>query len=365
MAKIYIDGLFYKGSGIGRYYEFLLGELSKHITTYTCVPQRLEEEFINQFGDNSNINPMFVDYEKFSIKGFINQSAVLKNLEPKVNLFFFPHINLPFYVPQNTVVTIHDLRPFTEFWDRNTIKKIILKRIFYDRAIKRSKAIIAISKTTKEDILKNFPKLQKKINIIYQAFSINTQRTTEVEKRLVEKDYILYVGQFKKHKNIDRLIKSFSFIKNKANIKLVLAGKEDNIDILNIVRNKKMEKDIQVFMNPSDEELINLYKNAKTLILPSLYEGFGLPPLEALYFDIPILLSNIPIFKEIYEDIAIYFDPYSEKDIAQKILYTLENYKTIKVQVKTKKEYIFNKFKKDKIIEKYLIFFDEISRELL
>jgi hypothetical protein len=110
--KIYIDGLFYKGSGIGRYYESLMKEFSKQdIKIYTCVPKRLKKDFEKDFeGYLQSIIPIFVDYEKFSYKNFIRSRKILKKLENKVDLFFYPHINLPLYIPHNTITTIHDLR---------------------------------------------------------------------------------------------------------------------------------------------------------------------------------------------------------------------------------------------------------------
>ncbi|QWK12253.1 MAG: hypothetical protein KNN14_05120 [Aquificota bacterium] len=87
--KLYIDGLFYKGSGIGRYYESLTKEFAKRgIKIYTCVPKNLRDDFEKEFVDIPNITPIFVDYEKFSIKGFFEHSRLLKSLEKKLIYFF-------------------------------------------------------------------------------------------------------------------------------------------------------------------------------------------------------------------------------------------------------------------------------------
>jgi hypothetical protein len=124
MCEIYLDGLFYKGSGIGRYYESLTKEFAKRgIKIYTCVPNNLINDFEKDFSNIPNIEPIFVDYDKFSVKGFFKQSEILKKIEKEVTLFFYPHVNLPYYIPKNTVITIHDLRPLTQFWDRNEIKR--------------------------------------------------------------------------------------------------------------------------------------------------------------------------------------------------------------------------------------------------
>ena len=109
--KLYIDGLFYKkGSGIGRYYESLTKEFAERgIKIYTCVCKNLQTDFEKDFAGINNIEPIFVDYEKFSIKGFFNQ----------------------YYI--NTIVTIHYLRLLTQFWDRNEIKR----KAFLYKIIKR------------------------------------------------------------------------------------------------------------------------------------------------------------------------------------------------------------------------------------
>jgi len=98
---VYVDGLFYKGSGIGRYYEFLISGLSKRgINIVTAVPERLKDSFLRQFSANSMVEPIFVPYEKFALKSFMSQSNLLRSLENKVDWFLYPHVNLPMFVPK-------------------------------------------------------------------------------------------------------------------------------------------------------------------------------------------------------------------------------------------------------------------------
>jgi hypothetical protein len=88
--KLYLDGLFYKGTGIGRYYESLTKEFAKRgIKIYTCVPNTLRNDFEKDFSSVSNIEPIFVDFRKFSLKGFFAQSKILKQLKEEVDLFFY------------------------------------------------------------------------------------------------------------------------------------------------------------------------------------------------------------------------------------------------------------------------------------
>ena len=117
----------------------LKGLAQKGIKIYTCVPIKFKKDFELNFKQYSqNILPIYVNYKKFSVKGFWKQGNILKKLEKEVSVFHFPHINLPIYVPENFVVTIHDLRPFTEFWDRSYFKRKVFEW-YFKRAIKKAK----------------------------------------------------------------------------------------------------------------------------------------------------------------------------------------------------------------------------------
>jgi len=189
--SLYIDGLFYKGSGIGRYYESLTKEFAKRgMIIYTAVPKRLKKEFEKDFGRLDNIEPIFVDYEKFSFKGFIKQSTILKSLEKKVHLFLYPHINLPLFVPKNTISTIHDLIPFTDWWSRNSTKKYIFK-LFLKRAMMKSKNIICISHTVKNELINFNYEIKNKIEVIYRFVDDKFVKATKKNQWLKNHTYYL------------------------------------------------------------------------------------------------------------------------------------------------------------------------------
>lgn len=363
---LYIDGLFYKGSGIGRYYESLLKEFAKKgLTVYTCVPKRLKNSFEKDFHEFKNcIIPIFVPYEKFSIKGFIHQSKILKKLEKKVNLFFFPWINLPLYVPRKTVTTIHDLIPFTEYWDRNSIKKKFFS-FYLKRALKKSTGIIAISQTTKKDIEKFFGKdIDKKIRVIYEFVDEKFVKSHSYSQKLVEGNYLLFVGNRKKHKNLRNLILAYDKIKEKVDVKLVIAGpkekEKDEVDIL--IEELRLKDRVVEFTSPKDEEIINLYKHAKLFVFPSFFEGFGLPPLEALTLNCPVITSNIPVLREILGPKIACFNPFDVEDIVQKILIALTDEHLRQDLLKEGKERL-KLFDKEKIVEEYLDYFKFIAYE--
>ncbi|HOL90302.1 MAG TPA: glycosyltransferase family 1 protein [Candidatus Pacearchaeota archaeon] len=362
--NLYIDGLFYRGSGIGRYYESLTKEFAKRgISIVTCVPERLKKDFEKDFAGVPNIEPMFVDYEKFSLKGLWKQFSILKDLENKVDLFFYPHINLPFYIPRNTIITIHDLRPFTEWWDRSELKREMYK-ILMKRAISKSKKIITISNAINEDLIKYYKniKLESKINVIYEFIDdkfINFQKPREP---LIKENYFLFVGNRKKNKNLKNLILAFNKIKDKVNFKLVVAGRRDagvsKDEIDELIENLNLKNFIIEFLNPTDKDLINLYTYAQLFVFPSFYEGFGLPPLEAISCGCPAITSNIPVLEEILgKDIAC-FNPYSINDVAEKLLSVLKNDGKRQQLLQEGKERL-KFFEKDKIINQYLKCFKE------
>ena len=369
--SIYIDGLFFKGSGIGRYYESLVKEMSlKGMTIYTCVPIWLKDDFEENFKNYNNINAIYVNYSKYSLKGFVMQSVILRKLEKKVDLFFYPHINLPMYIPKNTIITVHDLTPFTKFWDRNIFKKKYYKFIF-ERAIKQCKGIIIISEVTKKDLIKFDKTVESKIKVIYEFIDHKFIKSVMIDsfksKPLIPCNYILFIGNRKKHKNLERLIYAFNKIKNQLKYKLVIAGSKDKnnglkdgIDLL--IQKLGLRNEIIELISPDDETIINLYKNAQLFVFPSLYEGFGLPPLEAMACGCPVVVSDLPVSKEVCGDAAIYFNPESEEDIAAKIINICEDNELRQSLISKGKERL-KFFDKNNIIEEYLKYFKSFNFE--
>lgn len=365
--NIYTDGLFYKGAGIGRYYESLLKGLAKKgMKIYTCVPVEFKKDFELDFKQYfKNIIPIYVNYKKFSVKGFWKQGEILKKLEKKVSVFHFPHINLPFYVPGNLVVTIHDLRPFTEFWDRSYFKRKVFEW-YFKKAIKKAKKIITISESSKEEIINIYPAYDAKIRVIYGFVDEKFLRIKDYhnKERIIKDDYILFVGNRKKHKNLSRLILAFNQVKNKfPNLKLVIAGKKDSkIDEVDLLKNKlNLKEKIIEAISPADEEIINLYKHAKAFIFPSLYEGFGLPPLEAMAIGTPVLASDIPVLKEVYGNAVYFFNPYDVEDMAKAICKVVTDESLRRSLIKRGKEKV-KFFNFENAIDQHVKLYKELSR---
>jgi glycosyltransferase involved in cell wall biosynthesis len=361
--KLYIDGLFYKGSGIGRYYESLTKEFAKRgIKLYTCVPEKLKDDFEKEFAGVNNIEPIFVDYEKFSVKAFFKQSSILKKLEKEINIFFYPHINLPYYIPKNTIVTIHDLIPLTQFWDRNEAKRKIF--IFYlKRAMKHATKIVAISNTVAKELQQNFKGIIKNTEVIYEFINDKFIDHNDKNKRIIEHPYLLFIGNRKKHKNLEILIKAFAIVKEKIPHCLVIAGARDKEkdEVDDLVDKLNIKNRVIQLVKPIDETIINLYSFADLFVFTSLFEGFGLPPLEAVNLGCPVILSDIPILREIFDDAGLYFNPYSEKDLAHTISKVILDY-DLRANLLKKQKQRVNVFDKDKIMAQYIQLFEKVIR---
>ena len=206
-------------------------------------------------------------------------------------------------------------------------------------ATKKAKKIIAISKNTRNDMVDILDVNPEKIEIIYNGIDDKfkfIQDASKFKKTLkkhkITKQFLLYTGVWRNHKNLPRFLKAFKLLKEKKNLnlQLVITGKEDPHypEVKKTVKNLKLTEDVVFPGLVDDKELVHLYNAAFIFVFPSLYEGFGLPPLESMSCGTPVVASNISSIPEVCgEENAVFFDPYRATDIAEKIysLYTNTN----------------------------------------
>ena len=252
----------------------------------------------------------------------------------KVDLAFIPHFNVPLWLPCPFVATVHDLI-LNHFPDRraSTLNPLLYKlkmagyHLIIRNTLKKARSIIAVSQWTRDDILKCYPKIDaRKIFVTYEGVSVDNQNKKILynnKRRIVPKTpFLLYVGSAYPHKNLEKLILAYKKIRAKRKgIKLVLAGGDDYFY-------KRMQKfadaelsdearaDVVFAGFVSDVDLDCLYRSALGYVFPSLYEGFGLPPLEAMARGCPVVSSNVASLPEVLEDAALYFNPQSVDDMA-------------------------------------------------
>ena len=227
----------------------------------------------------------------------------------------YPDSMAPLLARNKVIITVHDLAFKTL---KGVFKKrtIIWKRIATLLSLKKADKVIAITNFTRSEIENNYPKMKKeKLNLVYNGFnnfSAEEIRSSELSTIIqnIQSKYILTVSTISPRKNIDTLIKAYAKIHNQVNYKLIIAGGDGWLsdEIYKLVENLKLTNKVIFTGKITDNELKYLYKNTECFIYPSKYEGFGLPPLEALSYKKEIILSNIPVFNEVYGDVAKYFE---------------------------------------------------------
>ena len=173
--------------------------------------------------------------------------------------------------------------------------------------------------------MKNYGINESKISVIYNGYE---KQTTEKTYSVKQKKYILFVGTIQPRKNLETLIDTFEkFIQTNKNFKLVIVGKKGWLydDIFEKVKKLKLEDKVIFTGHITDEDLVSYYKNAFCLALPSLYEGFGMPVLEALALGVPVIASDIPVLREVAGPAAMYVPPGSEDEMAHVLSDLLHN----------------------------------------
>jgi len=260
-----------------------------------------------------------------------------------ISVFFSPAHYLPRFCPVPQVVTIHDLSYLV--FPNDFLKKDLYKLRSWTRySIERANRIIAVSKTTKKDIVNHYQIPESRIETIYNGYEKPYLLVEEKLKlNIINNPYILYVGTLQPRKNIGALIEAFSRFKYlHPDFKLVIAGRKGWMykSIYQKSTELGLEDDIYFSDYISDNQLIFLYQNAFCFVLPSFYEGFGIPLLEAMNYSCPVISSYSSSLPEIAGEAALYFDPRNPFDLAEKMTELEKNPRLRKKLIKEGKKRI-------------------------
>lgn len=332
--RIGIDARFYGilGKGLGRYTEQLIIHLEKVDTENVYFIFLRPENFDAYVPGNKNFKKVLVNIPWYSWREQLFFPWLL--LRYHCDLIHFTHFNVPILYRRPFVLTIHDLILFHFPTIRSTTRSImgygvkyLMYRIILRSAISRAKRIIAVSRYTRDDISKNFHIKKENIAITYQAAVDLREKNDEKykEKNISEmfkkygilNKYFLYVGNAYPHKNLERLVKAFQAVRG-IDAQLILVGKKDYFydRLERFVKQEKVQR--VIFMGEvSDDDLGRLYRGAVAYVFPSLYEGFGLPPFEAMAQGTPVIASSVASLPEVLGPAALYFNPEKASDIAR------------------------------------------------
>ena len=375
--RILFDGTPIKKDPAGVGYVAL--NLLKNLLTYKdlqlVVYTRKGLATISDIGantDNLIIHETSHEFSYFGIRRFYFEQSYLpfliKKYQPDI-LHLTTGFGVPIFLnkkklPLKILLTIHDLIPLTKYWELMTI----IDRMFYKfsliNSLAKSDAIVTISKTTVKDLNKFFPNTsEKNVMTIYDAVKPlelpkNTPEIwTQLKKKYeVREQYLFYLGGFAPRKNVERLVMSFhKFLKKtKTDFQLILSGRmasSHNKDIQKTIQNIKSyidKNNLKDYIKMIDyvtlEEKAILFTKAKFFIFLSLYEGFGLPVLEAFSVGTPVITSKNTSMEEIAGNYALYCNPMDENDIVDKIKSMILKYEIYKEKAKIAKKKLVPKF---------------------
>lgn len=308
--------------GVSIYTQNLLTEFRKKSNKSLLFNVYLKNEQLNTMPEDNKFFKYIIVRGRFLWSQLFLPVRLLTGV--KNDVFFSPAHYIPRFISTPTVVTIHDLS-FHYFPDDFLKRDLFKLKNWTKYSVYKAKKIIAVSNTTKNDIVKIYNLPSEKIQVIYNGYEKKEEKTIadqKLIKRLKNNFYILYVGTLQPRKNIPALIDAFSkFVKDNREFKLVIAGKKGWLyeKIFNKVRDLGLERNVVFTGYIGNATLKELYKNAFCFVHPSLYEGFGIPLLEAMSEGCPIISSNKSSLPEIGGNAALYFDPTDVNQLVSQI----------------------------------------------
>jgi glycosyltransferase involved in cell wall biosynthesis len=332
--RVAIDARKLHDFGIGTYIRNLLRHLARtdQDTEFVLLCGEADLGVAAQLGPN--FRAVLEPSPNYSLREQVHVPWVLRRERP--NVYHAPHYVLPAGVRCPSVVTIHDCihLMFPQYLPNRVAYAYARAQMW--SAARRSNCILTVSEASKRDILHLFNVAPEKIVVVYNAidshFSVtpSEEAVARVRERYqLDHRFVLYVGNIKPHKNLVRLIEAFDELRRGEldDLKLLIIG--DQISKLPALRRAvhrhKIHKHVRFLGYLADDQLAILYRLASVFAFPSLYEGFGLPPLEAMASGTPVVTSNVSSLPEVVGGAAVLVDPYDVDAIVDGLRRVLTN----------------------------------------
>ncbi len=321
------------GSGLGNYSRNLINALTQHFpdNEYLLFSPKAKDEFFHQLTGEFKIVLPESQLQK-SFHSFWRSVGIKHDLQKHhVDVYHGLSNEIPFRIPHSafrTIVTIHDLI-FLKHKDQYPFADRQIYKLKTKYAAKHAHKIIAVSQQTKNDLVELYGVNENKIEVIYPIVdsAFHSSPVLRPSSLKLPAKYILNVGSFFPRKNQRTLILAFDLIKNKVEEDLVLVGGAGNMmaEIEALIANKNLQSRVKILPNVLNHDLPSLYKSASAFVFPSLYEGFGMPIVEALFSQVPVIATKGGCFEEAGGKNSLYINPTSPEEIAEAILKVLSN----------------------------------------
>lgn len=311
-----------EGFGIARYVQQLVNQLDTLKTGHTFVLFLRKENWEAFTPVSDQFEKVCADIPWYTLEEQTKLSRIIESAN--IHFMHFPHWNIPVTYNKPFVVTMHDLTMYhfarpeattlgpLKFWIKDKAHRLVV-----NHAVKKSAHILTTTEFTKADIHETLGVPREKMTVTYQApfqgrVSAHPEKTQK--KYGIEKPYVLYVGAAYPHKNVNTLLAAWDIFEKDCadlNYQLVLVGKETSFYTQLMRDGDGLHHATRTHYTGfvPDADLPDIYAGAKLFVFPSLYEGFGIPPLEAMHAGVPVVSSNRSCMPEVLQDGVLYADP--------------------------------------------------------
>ncbi|HVZ60146.1 MAG TPA: glycosyltransferase family 1 protein [Terriglobales bacterium] len=364
--------------GVGTYVRNVVRVLGRldHENEYFLIGGRDRVRELGRIPPNFHIVPFAA--EENSPRGYFGFRSVLKHY--KCDLVHIPHLFwIPQYLPCPYVVTVHDLLDFMYRTRNGSGTRKALHFYCTRKVLTGAARVLAVSNFTKKDVQRLFGVADDKIEVIYNALDERFRQghTSDVDRQFIAERYqvnypfLLYAGRISPHKNVIRIIEAFSALKAElekegrfTDLKLIIIGDElsRHPDLRRAVIRSGRQNEVRFLGFVPIEVLRIFYDTAKVFVFPSLYEGFGLPPLEAMAHGTPVVTSNTSSLPEVVDNAAILVNPENVFEIMRGIHRILVD-QPLREKLKQRSNEQVQRFSWDTSVRRIIQVYSEVANE--
>jgi glycosyltransferase involved in cell wall biosynthesis len=321
-----IDARMIYASGIGTYIRNLVPRIVSGLpdTDITIIGNKADLAEL-KWGENPRVSIKDCQAPIYSIQ---EQWAMWRAIPKATKLLWVPHYPIPIMYSGKLVVTVHDLFHLANSKIVRGLDKKLYSRTMFCAVSQKADAVLCPSEFTKSEYMRLLGWPRQPLTVIPNGIDHSTFYQENPEPAKFSVPYFICVGNVKPHKNLGTLLKAFSTIKDTIDHRLVIVGKQsgfitgDN----SVIKAAESLGDRAIFTGHISDELLRQFiSGATALVFPSLYEGFGLPVIEAMACGCPVIASSIPPVMEVGRDAAVYFDSLNAEELAEKMLLIASN----------------------------------------